>query len=62
MKATEKKLINQDETVREIKRIAHEHFRDLEKFKIWDFFKFYNLVKYILKRIEYYPLTNHSFI
>ncbi len=45
MKATEKKLTNQDETVREIKRIATQYYTDLEAFKDWDFFKFYNLVR-----------------
>jgi hypothetical protein len=45
MKATEKKLINQDETVREIKRIATQYHTDLEAFKDWYFFKFYNLAR-----------------
>jgi hypothetical protein len=45
MKATEKKLSNQDETVSEIKRIATQYYTDLEAYKDWDFFKFYNLVR-----------------
>lgn len=45
MKATETKLINQDQTVSEIERIAREHINDLENYKEWDFFKFYNLVR-----------------
>ena len=44
MKATETKLINQDQTVSEIERIAREHINDLENYKEWDFFKFYNLL------------------
>ena len=45
MKATNQKLINQDQTVSEIQRIAKEHIKDLDNFKDWNFFKFYNLVR-----------------
>lgn len=45
MKATETKLINQDQTVSEIERIAKEHVNDLDKYKEWDFFRFYNFVR-----------------
>lgn len=45
MKAIEQKLINQDQTVSEIQRIAKQYVSDLDNFKNWDFFKFYNLVR-----------------
>ncbi|HMV44814.1 MAG TPA: hypothetical protein PK079_21630 [Leptospiraceae bacterium] len=45
MKAIEQKLINQDQTVSEIQRIAKQYVSDLDNFKDWDFFKFYNLVR-----------------
>lgn len=45
MKITETELINQDQTVSEIERIARQYVNDLDDYKDWDFFRFYNLVR-----------------
>lgn len=45
MKATQRNLPSQDFTIVEIKRIASQHVKDLDNFKDWNFFKFYNLVR-----------------